>query len=494
LVFAQTFANGTKVNTGELPEPKVMLSPRIGFNYDVYGNRSLQVRGGTGIFTGRVPNVWIVGQSGNSGMLQVNLQYEGTAVPGPFSADIGRYRPATPPTPGTLIPSQVTAFAEDFTLPQQWKSTLALDTRLPGGIIGSVELIYAKDMNTLYSKNVNLVDPTPLNVAGYPDNRLIYPNPNNLKFRNNITSGGVPQAGATGAYNVIVSGNENKGYYASLTAKLEKQFTSGFFASVAYVHTQAANLYDGNGDQPFNTWSLINTVNGANNPTLDIAGYTVPHRVIASVSYRKEYFKHLGTTISLFYEGSHQGRFSYVYGTDINRDGQVNDLLYIPRDPSEITFVPLTIGTGTSAITYSAQDQSNRFFSYIEQDKYLRKRKGQYAERNGALQPWRDQVDIKILQDIFTNIGGKKNTLQLSLDIFNFTNLLNKDWGIVKTVNTPSLLTVSNTAALTPGGTTRPTFRLANDRGLPVSQTYRDNLSLASTYYMQFGIRYIFGQ
>jgi hypothetical protein len=214
----------------------------------------------------------------------------------------------------------------------------------------------------------------------------------------------------------------------------------------------------------------------------------------------------LGTTISLFYEGSHQGRFSYLYGTDINRDGQVNDLIYIPRDASEITFAPLTIGTGASAVTYSAQDQSNRFFAYIDQDKYLRKRKGQYAERNGALLPWRDQVDIKILQDIFTNIGGKKNTLQLSLDIFNFTNLLNKDWGIVKTVNTPSLLTISNAATFNsttgapiatgfqPGGTIRPTFRLANDRGLPVSQTFRDNLSLASTYYMQFGIRYIFGQ
>jgi len=512
LVFAQTFANGTKVNTGELPEPKVMLSPRLGFNYDVYGNRSLQVRGGTGIFTGRVPNVWIVGQSGNSGMLQVNLQYAGNAVPGPFSNDIGKYRPATQPKPGTLIPSQVTAFAEDFTLPQQWKSTLALDTRLPGGIIGSVELIYAKDINTLYSKNVNLSNPTPLNISGYPDNRLIYPDPNNQKFINTITSGGVPQAPGTGTnttsalYNVIVTGNEKRGYYASLTTKLEKQFSSGFFASVAYVHTQAANLYDGNGDQPFNTWSLINTVNGANNPTLDIAGYTVPHRVIASLSYRKEYIKHLGTTISLFYEGSHQGRFSYLYGTDINRDGQVNDLIYIPRDASEITFAPLTIGTGASAVTYSAQDQSNRFFAYIDQDKYLRKRKGQYAERNGALLPWRDQVDIKILQDIFTNIGGKKNTLQLSLDIFNFTNLLNKDWGIVKTVNTPSLLTISNAATFNsttgapiatgfqPGGTIRPTFRLANDRGLPVSQTFRDNLSLASTYYMQFGIRYIFGQ
>jgi hypothetical protein len=471
-----------------------MFSPRVGFNYDVYGNRTLQVRGGTGIFTGRVPFVWIVGQSGNSGMLQVNQQFSGTSVPGPFNPDPGAYRPATQPQPGTLIPSQVTAFAEDFTLPQQLKNSLAVDARLPGGVIASIEFIYAKDLNVLYSKNVNLANPTRLNASGYPDNRLIYPDPNNQKFINNITSGGIPQQGATGQYNVIVSGNESKGYYTSVTGKLEKQFSRNFFASVAYVHTEAGNLFDGNGDQPFNTWSLINNVNGGNNPELDIAGYTVPNRFIASLSYRKEYLKHLGTTISIFYEGANQGRFSYLYGTDLNKDAQTNDLLYIPRDASEITFVPLTIGTGSTAVTYTAADQSARFFSYIDQDKYLRKRKGTYAERNGALMPWRNQFDVKILQDIFTNVFRKKNTIQLSLDVFNFANLLNNRWGLTRSTNAASLLTISNASAIVPGGTVRPTFRLANDRGKPVSETFRDNVNLSSTYYMQLGVRYIFNQ
>ena len=181
---------------------------------------------------------------------------------------------------------------------------------------------------------------------------------------------------------------------------------------------------------------------------LIIAGYTVPNRVIASLSYRKEYFKHFGTTISLFFEGAHQGRFSYLYSGDLNRDGQPNDLIYIPRNASEITFVPLTIGSGASAVTYSAADQSERFFKYIDQDKYLSKRKGSYAERNGALLPWRNQVDVKILQDIFTNVGGKKNTIQLSVDVFNFGNLLNNRWGLTQTTNAASLLTVTNSAAL----------------------------------------------
>jgi hypothetical protein len=373
------------------------------------------------------------------------------------------------------------------------KSSLAVDSRLPGGVIASIELIHAKDLNIFYSKNVNLNNPTPLNISGYPDNRLIYPDANNRKFINNITSAGVPQQGATGQYNVIVSGNEKKGYYASITGKLEKQFSRSLFASVAYVHTEAGNLFDGGGDQPFNTWSNIITVNGANNPVLDIAGYTVPNRFIAALSYRKEFLKHLATTVSIFYEGANQGRFSYTYGTDLNKDGQTNDLLYIPRDPSEISFAPLTIGSGPTAVTYSAADQSARFFKYIDQDKYLSKRKGSYAERNGALTPWRNQFDAKILQDIFTNVLGKKNTIQLSLDIFNFANLLNNRWGLTQSTNAASLLTISNASAIVPGGAVRPTFRLANDRGMPVSETFRDNINLSSTYYMQMGVRYIFG-
>jgi hypothetical protein len=132
------------------------------------------------------------------------------------------------------------------------------------------------------------------------------------------------------------------------------------------------------------------------------------------------------------------------------------------------------------------------FFRYIEQDKYLKAHKGQYAERNGVLMPWRSQVDFKLLQDIFTNVGGKRNTLQLSLDIFNLGNFLNKNWGLTQTVNNSAILVPTNVSSLTPGGTTKPAFRLATDRGLPVTNTFRDVETISSTYYMQFGLRYIF--
>jgi hypothetical protein len=190
------------------------------------------------------------------------------------------------------------------------------------------------------------------------------------------------------------------------------------------------------------------------------------------------------------YSGSIDGRFSYVYGGDFNRDGfNGNDLIYIPKDPSEITFSNFTYPNG---VTYTAAQQSELFFKYIEQDKYLRKHKGQYAERNGAQFPWRNQLDIKILQDLFVNVGKAKNTIQLSLDILNFGNLIDPNWGKVRTVNASSVLVPTNQNSLVPGGTVIPTFRLATDRNGPVTTTFRDNVSVFSTYYMQMGLRYIF--
>jgi hypothetical protein len=279
----------------------------------------------------------------------------------------------------------------------------------------------------------------------------------------------------------------------SLTAKVEKQLDKGLSAFIAYTKSGGKVLYDGQGDQLFNTWSLNQIVSGANSPELSTASYIVPDRIVAAVTYRKEYLKVLASSISLFWEGSIAGRYSYTYSADFNRDGQPNDLIYIPKDPSEITFTAFDYdGAAGPNPAVTAQEQSDLFFAYIEQDKYLKDHKGEYAERNGAKMPWRNQIDLRFTQDLFTNFGGKKNTLQFTLDIFNFGNLLNSSWGIFKTVNATGILVPTNVNALVPGGTVRPTFRLQTDRGLPVSETYRDTNSIASTYYMQFGLRYIF--
>jgi len=512
IVAGLTFADGLKINTGNLPKQALMWSPRVGFNYDLYGNRSLQVRGGTGIFTGKVPFVWIVSQVGDAGMLQVTQSWNGVAnTPGPFSPDPAAYRPATVPVAGSVVPSAISAFDENFKFPRTWKTSMAIDTKLPWNMIFTLEGIINKDLNATVFKNVNLVTPQPLNTTGYPDvNRSIYPIAVAQKFINPLTTAGLPSATGTQAFNAVYVTNDKRGVYASLTAKVDKTFRNGFGASLAYIKTFANSLFDGGGDQPLSAWQSTQTYNSPNTPTLGYSGFTVPDRLVASFTYRKEYFKHFATTISMMYSGSIDYRFSYVYGADFNRDGfNGNDLIYIPKDPSEISFVDLPSSASTSFVTYSASEQSTLFFKYIEQDKYLKAHKGQYAERNGAQAPWRNQVDIKLIQDLFMNVGKTKNTIQLTLDIFNFGNLLNPNWGKIRTVNASSLLVPVNATNTTnvavningvaaslpayqPGGTVTPYYRLQTDRGHPVVETFRDNVSTASTYYMQMGIRYIF--
>lgn len=491
LVLNMTFANGEKINTGNLPANKVMWSPRVGFNWDLYGDRSLQIRGGTGVFTGKVPFVWIVSQSGDNGMLQITQSYNGQSnTPGPFNPDPRAYLPSTVPQAGTVVPGAITALSPNFKNPQSWKSTLAMDTRLPGGIVATLEAIFTKDLNTAIFRNANLQNPAALSVSGYPDTRLIYGSTVQTRYINTL-SNGIPTPGASGAFNPVVLDNGKKGYYFSLTAKFEKSFSKGFSGFVAYTKSLASTQYDGGGDQPLSAWQGTAIVNNPNNPILGYANYVVPDNVVASFSYRKEYFKHLGTTISVFYNGSIAGRFSYVYGADFNRDGNTgNDLIFIPTatQVQSMVFASQTI----NGVVYDQNAQRSLFENYIQQDKYLKAHRGQYAERNGAQLPWLNRVDVKFMQDIFTKIGKNRNTFQFTLDIFNFGNMINPSWGKLKTINASSILIPTNQNSLVPGGSVVPSFRLAQAQGDIITRTFRDNISVASTYSVQFGLRYIF--
>lgn len=491
LVAGLTFADGRHVNTGNLPSSRIMWSPRVGFNWDVYGDRSLQLRGGTGIFTGKVPFVWIVSQSGDNGMLQITQDFHGANTPGPFNPNPRAYYPAAVPTAGTIVPGTQDALDENFKNPQSWKSSLAMDTKLPWGMIGTIEAIFNKDLNTAFFDNVNLVKPSQLNVSGYPDNRVIFPANNQQKFINPLTTAGIPSPAGTSAYNMVILRNGSRGYYFSLTGKIEKPFSKGFTASVAYTKTLAGNLFDGSGDQPVSAWQSTAVVNSPNVPVMATPDYILPDRIVAFVSYRKEFLKHLATSVGLFYSGAITGRFSYVYGADFNRDGTTgNDLIWIPTadQVQQMQFQSQTL----NGVVYDQNAQRSLFEAYIQQDKYLKGHRGQYAERNGATLPWRNQVDVKIMQDLFSKIGKSKNTLQFTLDIFNVGNLINPDWGKFKTVIASSILIPTNQASLVPGGSVVPQFRLASDAGNIITRTFKDNVSVSSTYSIQFGLRYIF--
>ena len=497
LIAAMTFANGEKINTGALPKQRIMWSPRAGFNWDVMGDRTLQIRGGAGIFTGKIPFVWIVSQSGDAGLLQVSQGFNGASVPGVFNPNPAAYLPSTVPAAGTVVPSAISAISTDFRFPQSFKASLAFDKKLAKGLVLTMEGIFNRDLYTAVYDNPNLVAPTALGLQslGYNDNRLIYPAANNVKFINTLNTAGLPTVGGTNAFNTYILKNGKGGYYGSFTTKLEKSFSKGFAGFVAYTGSVAGNRFDGGGDQPASAWQGTPSVNGANNPPISSANFVVPHRVLASISYAKEYLKHFKTTISLLYDGSSQGRYSYNYSTDFNRDGNFNDLIYVPKDAAEL--LPFIVANKTFAggVTLTPQQQADAFFAYVDQDKYLSKRKGQYAERNEGLFGFRSQIDFKLLQDVFVMTGKKRNSIQFSLDIFNFGNLLNKNWGAIKTLNVANgaILVPTNAAALIAGGTVKPTFQLAADvaGGVPTS-TYRTVNTIASTYFMQFGLRYIF--
>lgn len=497
LVLAQTFGNGEKVNTGNLPKKRYMWSPRMGFNWDIYGDRSLQIRGGTGIFTGKIPFVWIVSQSGDNGMIQVTRNFNSpadiAANAGPFNPDPTAYLPGSVPQAGTVVPSSVTAMDPDFRNPQTWKSSIAMDAKMPWGIIASVEAIINKDLKTVFFRNPNYQVPQNLGVAGYPDNRPIYGSTVPTRFINTLSGAGVFVPGGTSAFNPVIIDNapKSKGYYASFTVKFEKPFSKGFSGSVAYTKSLAANLHDGSGDQPLGTFQGTQQVSSLNVPALSHAAYVLPDRFIANISYRKEYLKHLATTIAFVYQGSVDYRFTYVYGGDFNRDGVTgNDLIYIPTAPQvqQMLFNSQTV----NGVVYSQQNQRDLFEAYIQQDKYLRTHRGQYAERNGAMAPWRNQFDVKFMQDLFVKAGKYRNTLQFTVDIFNAGNLINNSWGKGKATNATSILTIANANALVPGGSQAPIFTLAQDRGQMITRTFRDVVSTASTYQIQLGLRYIF--
>ncbi len=485
---------GTYYHTSTLPKSRVMFSPRIGFNYALNDERTIIVRGGTGVFTGRIPFVWIVGQAGDAGMLQTTQTFVGAAnTPGVFDPSISKYYPAIQPAAGTIVPSTFTMIDPTFKMPQTWKSSLAVDVKLPWGMKGTIEGIYNKDINTAFFVNEGLKADSakPLNIAGYPDHRLIYPATNVTKANNYyylVSGAGVISPAGTNGVSPIVLENRKGGYYYSFTARLEKAFDKGFTGMVAYTHSEAKNLVDGSGDQASSAWNGNANVSGANHPELSYASYVVPNRVIGSVSYRIEE-KRMAWTATVFYEGASSGRFSYVYSSNILRDGAgSNNLIYIPKDASEISFVNQTV----NGVVWTAQQQSDAFFAYVKQDKYLSKHMGEYAQRNGALYPWVNKFDLKLMQEFFFKVAGKRNSIQVSLDILNVGNLINKSWGNVWSYNQNNILVMTNNNAVVANGTVAPTFRLNPYNNTMLTQTFSKSINYISTYSMQLGLRYIF--
>jgi hypothetical protein len=391
-----------------------------------------------------------------------------------FDPNPDAYASRFPSVAGTSVPSNIVVTDPNFKFPQIFRTNLAFDKRIGNGWTWGMEAIFTKDLNAISMRNLN-EKPTNGQLSGVDNRPRFNANTNaDRRLYPNLTS-------------AIALENTSKGGGFSFTTQLSKSFKNGFYGSLAYTYTTYVDVTSNPGSQASSVWNANPTTGTQNTLQLYSAAGVLPNRIIGTFSYRKEYLKHLATTISFFYEGASLGRFSYVVNGDLNYDGNnTTDLMYIPKNASEIIFVNQSAGTGITAAT--AQQQSNAFFQFVENSPYLNKRKGQYAGRNEATLPWYDRVDFKILQDVFSNIGKRKNTIQVSLDILNFTNFLSSKWGVVKATTVRNPLIFDSLDPVSGA----PRYRMTQISGQLVTQPLQVVNSFASTWGMQFGVRYIF--
>lgn len=471
----------SQYSTSNIPNKQLLWSPRVGFNYDVEGDRSVIIRGGAGIFTGRVPFVWISNQFSNNGLLLNTINVtDNTSTPANevnggkgFEPD-----PAKQNAVGTAGRTfEVNLIDKDFKFPQVFRLNLATDVRLPGGVMATFEGMYSKTINNIAYSDVNLAAPAGIVDQAYnngADKRIAYASSTSAGGRRinpNIT-------------NAILLSNTNKGYTYNLTAQFSRTWKH-VFASLAYNHNDAADVNSGASSTALSNWEFVQIVGNPNDPKLVTSNYALTHRISAVVSLNYDYAKYFKTSLSFFYAGNSGQKFTYLVNGDLNSDGRFgNDLLYVPRNTSEIKFIDFLNSDNT--IRYTAAQQAAAFESFISNDKYLGKRRGMYTERNQNNTPWEHIIDMRLAQDFYLNVGRNRHALELTFDVFNFTNLLNKEWGRQYSVSNQAynVLTAVNR-------TSGPAASQGKGYNFTVGQNPW-NLNFGSRFQGQLGVRYSF--
>lgn len=468
MIFRDENGFPVQYRTDKMPDPKVLISPRIGFNWDVFGDKTTQLRGGTGIFTGRPAYVWISNQIGNNGVLTGFERLDNTKNR-PFHPDINKWKPTN--VTGAPASSYELALTDpNFKFPQMWRTNIGIDRKLWFDFIGTVEFLYSKDINGIYYINANLRAPNSQFVG--PDNRPRWVGTNRIYSK---------------VDNAIVLKNQNVGYYWNLAASLEKPWSKNWYAKVGYSYGVAKNTVDP-GSIAFGSWNNNQHAGNPNNPGVGYSVNSPGHRAFGALSYKLEYFNFGATTFTLFMDYFCPGNGSYTFSGDLNGDGGTsNDLIYIPKDKSEMNFEQYSVTIGTQTITFTAQQQADAWDAFINQDPYLSKNRGKYAERNAAFLPMVFRADLSIVQDFHQWFLGYKNSLQLRIDVLNFTNLLNKNWGVAQTFTTLQPLIARG--ADSQG---RALYRLANIGGELIKESFRKTATINDVWRIQVGLRYLF--
>ena len=516
--------DGQHIDTGKWPKSKWQISPRVGFVWDVFNDKSLKVRGGTGVFTGRLPLVFFTNMPTNASMVQ-NSQVFGTnyengiatshdsrldQLAGGMITDMNQIieKFNLPTTIDKHVAgSKISGVAKDFKMPQVWKSSIAVDYQVPVSFPLTVtgEFMFTKNVNAVTMNNINVknteewkynkltttkgpdgkdVTTTEVLHTGMQrfngaDNRMIY----SYSLYNNPDKN-VKYAGDFVRYNgknAVVLDNTSKGYGYTANITVNAQPVDNLGMMFAYTHTESNELSGLPGNDPISTWQGLNTIDGSNFSTVQRSQYVVPDKVIASVSYYIP-FRHKGllrgTHLNLFYAGYSTGGYSFCYTNDMNGDGINNDLMYIPKNDSEIKF--------------KSEEDRVAFWKFVEQDSYLKNHKGQYAEAYSARTPWVHRFDFRLLEDFEFKVGKTKHNFQLSFDIMNIGNLINSKWGISKTNAVSNNSRVLKYEGVTSATDLTPVFSMYKVNGEYPTKTYETYQNYSECWKLQVGIRYIF--
>ena len=477
LTFRDRNGNAAKYETQKLPEAKILWAPRLGFNWDVRSDKSLQIRGGTGVFSGPPLYVWISNQIGQNGILTGLIQEDGTRNR-PFHPDSDRYK-ATNVTGAPATQYELNVTDPDFKFPQVWRSNIAVDRKLPWGIVGTTEFVYNKSLNGILYINANLpaaqtaftgVDPR----ARWTANRI-----------NNVTGNQISS-------NIVMT-NESESSSWNLAFSASKSLYKGLSLRGAYSYGELKNMGDP-GSTAITNWTSTAHSGDPNNPGVGYGisnGGSPGHRAYLQASYTRQYFNWGATTISAFWNTNTGGNTSYVFSGDMNGDGGTgNDLIYIPRDTTEMNFVQFTCAAATcgTSKTFTAAQQATAFEAYIQQDPYLSKHRGQYAKRGAVFLPRITRMDVSFIQQVFGVAAGARHSGEVRLDVINVGNMLNSDWGVSQRVVQTQILT--NAAADTQG---RVSYRLAvASQQLIAPKTFQTNAALGDVWTAMLSFRYRF--
>ncbi len=444
------------LNTSKLPSGKLLFSPRIGFNYDINGDKSMLIRGGAGVFTGRVPYVWISNQYSNTGVEFADILQKN---PGFFVAD-----PYNQPKAGEKglakgATTEVDITDPNFKMPQLFRLNFGVDKQLPMNQVLSVDVLYSKSINDMLYKDLNLGTP----IEFLPDGRPKY----TVRVASYFTR-------------LMFLTNTSKGYQFNISGQLQGELTRNLTSNIAYSYGIAKDLNSVLATQAVSQMRFSPISGYTNDPALTTSAYEIRHRIFASFTYTYEFTDNSRTSITLFYNGQSGRPFSYIYGNDANGDGfDGNDLIYIPKDVNDVIFVPGKVDTRTPA------EIAAQFNAYIEHDAYLKEHRGQIAERNGAREPFRHQLDLRIshvFPESVISILGRG--IEVSLDIVNLPNLLNSKWGWVKSVSSQTSTIVGYSGVDAETGKIKMTY---TDKPDPYTKE-----SLASRFQVLLGLRYSF--